>query len=122
FRFFASGRRERGLFFLALVVLFFGGIVAAISVANTTVDIHQNWPVVIVGLGVAFLITFAFERQHERGLLSLAGLMFLSSAVAFLVTLEIIPHDVIDTVADYWPLISAFIGITLIPLALRRSA
>jgi len=122
FRFFASGRRERGLLFLALAVLSLGIVLAIISLSGNSVDVFEWWPLVLTGGAGALFLTWLFERQHERGLLGLAALFLVASGVALTVTLEIIPQDAIDQVGDYFPLLIAFIGLTLIPLALRRSA
>ena len=122
FRFFASGRRERGLLFIALAVLSLGAVLAFISLSGDSFEVIDWWPLVLVGGAGALFLTWLFERQHERGLLGLAALFLLSAGVALTVTLEIIPQDTVDQVADYFPLLIAFIGLTLIPLALRRSA
>ncbi|HLA44474.1 MAG TPA: hypothetical protein VJZ27_13610, partial [Aggregatilineales bacterium] len=120
FRFFASGRRERGLLFLALVTLSLGAVIAVMSIAQ--LDAHDWWPLSLVGVMVALLITFIADQQHERGLLGLGFLILVAAVVALAVTLGVIPQGVIDEAGDYYPLAIAFIGVTLIPLALRRSA
>jgi hypothetical protein len=120
FRFFASNRRERGLLFLALAALSLGGALAIINVGS--LELHEWWPIALVGGAVALLITYLLEPQHDRGLLGLALLVLLSGIVSFTVTLDLIPPEMADTITDFWPLLLAFIGITLIPLALRRSA
>jgi hypothetical protein len=68
------------------------------------------------------ILTFLAEREHERGLLGLAALLLVAAGVALAVTLEAIPQNTVDSIADYFPLVIAFIGVTLIPLTLRRSA
>lgn len=122
FRFFISGRRERGLLFLALVILTLGGVLALFSVAGDHFDPYEWWPLALVGTSAALFMTFVLERQHERGLVGLSILILVAAGVALLVTHEVISPKVTDQVADFWPLAIAFIGITLIPLTLRRSA
>jgi uncharacterized membrane protein len=122
FRFFVSGRRERGLFFLALFTLSLGAVLALMSIAGETFEADHWWPLVFIGSAGALILTFLAEREHERGLLGLAVLLLVAGGVALAVTLEVIPQDAVDTIADYFPLVIAFIGVTLIPLALRRSA
>jgi hypothetical protein len=117
FRFFASGRRERGLFFLALVLLLTGAVLAFMVNVD---DALAWWPLIIVGMGLALIITFVVERQHERGLIGAGLVMIAAAGVALLVTHELVPQELVDILSDYWPLIIAFIGITLIPLAFRR--
>lgn len=119
FRFFASGRRERGLYFLALVLISFG-VVLAVIVNIQDADPAEWWPLVLVGISLSFFATYAFERQHEIGLVGVGLLVMIAAVVALLVTSDVIPQKVIDTVKDYWPLLVAFMGVTLIPLAFRR--
>jgi hypothetical protein len=121
-RFFISGRRERGTFFLALAMLSFGAVLAVLTLADQTFPVLEWWPLSILGLGGAALLTWALERDHERGLLGLALLLFLAGVVGLAVTLQAVPQEVLDSAQDFFPLILAFIGITLIPLALRRSS
>lgn len=120
FRFFASGRRERGLFFLALMALALGGMLALVSLAGETFQPVEWWPLTLIGTAGALLVTFIFEREHERGLLGLAILTLAAGGVALLVTLGTVPQELTDQTAKYFPLAIAFIGITLIPMALRR--
>ncbi len=118
FRFFASGRRERGLYFLALVIVSVGAFLAIL--VNVPQADAQWWPLLLVGISLSFFITYIFERQHESGLIGVGLLVMLAAVIAFLVTLELIPQEFLDTVKDYWPLLVAFFGLTLIPLAFRR--
>ncbi len=122
FRFFASGRQERGLLFLAVSLLSLGGLGAAFSVAPDTFDLAEWYPLALVGVALALFLTYAFERQAERGLLGVGALFLVMASAAFLVTFEVIPQNVLDQIADYWPLLIALLGITLVPVALRRSA
>lgn len=120
FRFFVSGRRERGLLFLALMILSFGGVLAAISVQGQQVDGIELLMFLLVGIAVSLLITYVAERQHDTGLVNLALLILLAASIALLVSQEIISQELMDTAADYFPLVIAFLGVTLVPLALRR--
>lgn len=119
FRFFASGRRERGLYFLALVILSFGMVLAML--VNIPAADAGWWPMVLVGISLSFFVTYIFERQHENGLIAVGLLVMLAAVISFLVTLEVISQDFLDTVQDYWPLLIAFLGVTLIPLAFRQA-
>lgn len=119
FRFFASGRRERGLYFLALVLISFG-VVLAVIVNIPNADASEWWPLVLVGISLSYFLTFIFERQHETGLVGVGLLVMIAAVAALMVTAGVIPQDILDTAKDYWPLLIAFLGVTLIPLAFRR--
>ena len=68
-----------------------------------------------------FSSPFLFERSHQAGLVFPGIILLFTAGVAFLITLEIIDDDAQDIIADYWPLLLAFIGITLLlPSALTR--
>ncbi|MBZ0308258.1 MAG: hypothetical protein K8I82_19495 [Anaerolineae bacterium] len=119
FRFFSSGRRERGLYFLALVLISFG-VVLAVIVNIPDADASEWWPLVLVGISLSYFFTFIFERQHENGLVGVGLLVMIAAVVALMVTVGVIPQEVLDTAGDYWPLLIAFVGVTLIPLAFRQ--
>ena len=119
FRFFTSGRRERGLFFLATVTIVWGSVIALTVLNSGKFEIAEFWPLILAGIGVAFFFTFLFERTHQVGLVFPGIILMFASAVAFTVTLGIIDQSVLDAVADYWPLVVTFIGLTLLPSALQ---
>lgn len=119
FRFFTSGRRERGLFFLAVVTLAWGSLLGLSIVNDERYPLAEFWPLLFAGVGVAFFFTFLFERSHQVGLVFPGMILLFSSGVALLVTQNIINEDIQDVVADFWPLLIAFIGLTLLPAALQ---
>jgi len=71
-------------------------------------------------VGMALFITFLFERSHQIGLVFPGIILLFASGVAFAVSLDVIDQKVLDIVADYWPLVLAFIGLTLFPSAVQR--
>lgn len=120
FRFFTSGRRERGLFFLAVVITTWGGLLALSVVDSENFPLDEFWPLLFAGVGVAFFLTFLFERSHQVGLVFPGVILLFTAGIAFLVTLDIIDAGMRDTISDYWPLLLAFVGITLLPSALQE--
>lgn len=120
FRFFASNRRERGLLFMALVILSLGAVLALMVAGGDKFPPDEWYPLVLVGVSTSFMLTYLAEKRHDRGLINVGLLMLLASALALMVTQAIIPDSILDTTADYFPLVIAFIGVTLVPLALRK--
>lgn len=120
FRFFTSGRRERGLFFLAIITISWGGLLALSVIDDENFPLDEFWPLAFAGVGAAFFMTFLFERSHQAGLVFPGIILLFTAGVAFLVTLDIINDDAQDIIADYWPLLLAFIGLTLLPSALQE--
>lgn len=119
FRFFTSGRRERGLFFLAIVMLTWGALLALSIVDDQNYPITEFWPLLFAGVGVAFFATFLFERSHQVGLVFPGVILLFTSGMAFLVTQNIINDNIQAAVGDYWPLLIAFVGLTILPSALQ---
>lgn len=119
-RFFGSGRRERGLFFIAMVLLTWGSLVGLNLATDGDFSFNRFWPLFISGVGVAFILTFIFERTHQIGLLFPAILMIYSSGIAVLTTQDVINQQMQDAVLNYGALVVAFIGLTLIPTAIRE--
>lgn len=119
FRFFTSGRRERGLFFLAIVILTWGSVLALSIIDDERYPITEFWPLFFAGVGIAFFLTFLFERSHQVGLVFPGVILLFASGVAFLITQNVVGEEVQSVVEDYWPLLIAFIGLTILPSALQ---
>lgn len=119
FRFFTSGRRERGLFFLAVVIISWGIVLAMSIIDNETFPIEEFWPLTIAGVGIAFFMTFLFERNHQTGLVFPGIILLFTTGILFIGTLGIITDAMQDFVRDYWPLALAFLGLTLLPAAFQ---
>ncbi|MBZ0317047.1 MAG: hypothetical protein K8L91_11565 [Anaerolineae bacterium] len=120
FRFFESGRRQRGLFFVGNVLLIWGGVVALNVLREDKFPLDEFWPLTIAGVGAAFFITFLFERNHQAGLVFPGIILMFASGIAFLITLDVIGPDMTDAVKDFWPLIVAVVGLLLFPAAFQK--
>ncbi len=120
FRFFESGRRQRGLFFVGVVLLIWGGVVALNVLRDDKFPLDEFWPLTIAGVGAAFFITFLFERNHQAGLVFPGIILMFASGIAFLVTLDVIGPDLTDGVKDFWPLMVAVVGLLLFPAAFQK--
>lgn len=120
FRFFESGRRDRGLFFIAIVLLLWGVLLAMDNLTNSRFQIKDYWTLLGAGIGFAFIITFLFERTHQVGLIFPGILLIVASAVGVMVTQELIQRSFQEFLVDYMLLIVALIGLSLIPVALQE--
>jgi hypothetical protein len=120
FRFFRSGRRERGLFFIAMTLLVWGFLLALDMSGTTDFSLVQFWPLMVAALGVAFVFTFVFERTHQAGLLFPGILLIFASGIAIAVNEEIISKDLQDFVSDYWMVLLTVLGLLLIPTAMQE--
>jgi hypothetical protein len=120
FRFFRSGRRERGLFFIAATLLVWGFLLALDFSGSTDFSLAQFWPLTIAAVGVAFVFTFLFERTHQAGLLFPGILLIFASGVAIAVNEEFISKNFQEFVGDYWTVLVAVLGLLLVPTALQE--
>lgn len=120
FRFFLSGRRERGLFFIALVMMMWGLVIALDTLSGGNFPLDEYYPLFLGGVGIAFFFTFLFERTHQVGLILPGVTLIFASGVALSVTRDLLSEDFRNLITDYYPLIFTLIGLTLLPVALRR--
>ncbi len=119
-RFLFNGRRERGLFFIAVMILILTGLLGAAS--KNWLDLSQGWPLFIVTPGAAMLLTFIFERSHDRGLL-LPSLMFMvAGGTILLFTMSLLSTSVLSIVALYWPILLLVLALAVLPSAVRDRA
>jgi len=117
------GRRERGLLFFGFWIWLAAGSIALVMLGiEGEPEATEWWPLLLVSLGLALVVTYLFERLHDARLLLLGLTILVVSAVAFLVTQGTIEQELLDDVADYWPLLFSVIGIGLLPLVFRRRA
>lgn len=119
-RFLFNGRRERGLFFIAVMILLLTGLIGA--AAKDWLDLSQFWPLFIIAPGAGMILTFIFERSHDRGLL-LPGLMFIVAGGAILLfTTYFLDPEILSVVALYWPVLLLVLALAVLPSAVRDRA
>jgi len=116
-RFLLNGRRERGLFFIGAVILLWIGLGAASLSGDLAIE--QAWPLAISAIGVGMIITYLFERSHDRGLLMPALIVILFGALILPFTLGMLPPDIMSLVALYWPVVLIILAMALLPRAIR---
>lgn len=122
FRALVFGRRDRGLLFLGLWVwITAGAAVLLVSVVDDEPDAETWWPLLLVALGLTFFVTYLVERAHDARLAVLSVLVLVASVAAFSVTGDYIDQDILNRVADYWPLLLSAAGVGLLPFVFRRT-
>ncbi len=119
-RFWLNTRRERGLFFIGMLLLLWIGFIALGVTGN--VDLGQGWPLTISAIGLAMILTFIFERTHDRGLLLPGLTLIVAGAVALPFTMGILSGTVLTNVAVYWPVLFLLAALTILPRAIRDRA
>ncbi len=117
------GRRERGLLFLGLYIWITAGVIGVIAYGiDLQPDAREWWPALLWSLGLTLLVTFLLERGHDARLVLLAVLATVAGGAAYWVTSGTADAQMLDDVADYWPLLLAVLGVGLLPAAFRRGA
>jgi hypothetical protein len=116
-RFLLNGRRERGLFFVAILILLW--LTMAVLGATGAIDLIQGWPLAISAIGVAMIITFVFERTHDRGLLMPGFMLIVAGALALPFTMRVLSSSLLSNVALYWPILFLLAALAILPRAIR---
>ncbi len=115
-RFWLNMRRERGLFFLGLTICLWAGFVVAALIRGLT--LAHIWPALVIAIGLAALITFLFERTHERTLILPGIALIVAGGVGLALTLSFVPADALNGLPGliiYWPVLPIVLALLLLP-------
>lgn len=125
----SSGRWSRGaLFAAALIALAAGVVIFSIApiqelmpdASFTGIDLTRGYPLLISAVGVAFIVSAILARSVNRNGIAPGIVLLAAGIIGTLITLEIIPGDLLQTIAPLWfvPLVILII-LWLIPLVFR---
>ncbi|GAB4434764.1 MAG: hypothetical protein Kow00120_01290 [Anaerolineae bacterium] len=122
-RFLIYERDAPGLIFLGMVVTLAAAAVAgAWYFLAEAASLPALWPVGLVVVGLALILTLLLSARRDRRLL-LPGLSFITAGVVALpFTLGMVPPALVDLIATYWPLLFALVGLAALLGVLRRRA
>ena len=73
-------------------------------------------------MGLALIVTFVFERTHDRGLLLPGTVLIVAGLVALPFTLGLVTANILPVVAVYWPVVFLLIALALLPRVIRSRA
>lgn len=115
----ASGRQARGALFVALMIVLWGGLTAIFALEPSS-DVARSWPLYVITLGFAALLTFLGDRWRDRRMLAPGIILTAAGLIALGVTMDQLPAGSLDLArqAAPWTLIALALG--LLPLAFRR--
>ncbi|MBI5958890.1 MAG: hypothetical protein HY866_09160 [Chloroflexi bacterium] len=115
------GRRDHGLLFIGLWIGSTAGMLGVLVYGiDTNPDAAEWWPLLVWALSLAVLLTYLFEHTHDARLVLLSILLFVVGGAAFFVNSDRADQEMLDQIADYWPLLLSVIGVGMLPLAFRR--
>jgi hypothetical protein len=119
-RWLTSGRWTSGSLFMALALLFVTGLAAYLTLP-TSPGIARGWPLLLAGLGAAFIGTALLAHPPDRRLM-LPGLLLIAAAgFALTVTLNLLPASVLSVAANLWPVALVLVLLVwLLPVLRRR--
>jgi hypothetical protein len=79
----ASGRWAGGSLFFALLVLA-GGV--GVALVNNSIGLAAGWPLLLVALGIAFVLTGFLTQPTQRRLIFPGVVVIFAGAVAYVLT------------------------------------
>lgn len=119
-RWLTSGRWGSGALFVGLSLALAAGVMVFLGQAGSP-GWGAGWPLLVGAVGAAMLLTATLARPREgRLLLPAIGLM-VASVVGLVVTLGMIPADLLSITAAYWPVPLVVLAVLLIlPVVIRQ--
>ncbi|MBN1680951.1 MAG: hypothetical protein JW966_11740 [Anaerolineae bacterium] len=121
FRGLVFGRYERGLLFVGLWTWITAGMIAVVALGIDDSPLaNEWWPLLLIALSPALLLTVVFERGHDARLILLSAACLVMGLAAYWVTSGQFSDQTLDDIAGYWPLLLSAAGIGLMPLVFRR--
>jgi len=115
----ASGRWSRGAVFGALGILISIGVI--IFLVQTNEMGADGWPLIIVGLGAAILLSALLSQVTQGRLIFTGGALIAAGLVMLAVTTGVIDAGIVDLIRQSWPVVlGAALFLLLLPLVVRR--
>ncbi|MBN2469329.1 MAG: hypothetical protein JXN59_01295 [Anaerolineae bacterium] len=118
----SSGRSAQGMLFLMLAGLATTALTAGFVLTPETLNIVQLWPLYLIILGIAFLLTMLLSRWHDRRLFVPALILIAAGLAALAVTTGRLPADLDRTAQVIWPWLLGGLILGLLPLAVRQAS
>jgi hypothetical protein len=120
FRALVFSRYERGLLFVGFSVWLVTGAILFLAYGlEDQPDAADYWPLSLMALGLALLLTYFVERTHDTRLVLLSIIVLVAGGAALGVSTGSLEQGWLVDAAEYWPLVMTLIGISLLPLVFR---
>lgn len=119
-RWLSSGRWARGTFFFALLLLLIA-ITIAYLIQPASIGLTRGWPLLLIDVGAAFLLTGFIAQPTDRRLLLPTIAFVVAGAAAFAVTMGFVPGTILNVAASLWPLaLLLVVAVFLLPMVFRQ--
>lgn len=119
-RWLTSGRWGSGVLFFGLSLVLAAGVIVFLGQPGA-LGWGTGWPLLVGAVGAAMLLTTILARPRETRLLLPAIVLMVASGVGLVVTLGMIPTDLLSLTAAYWPVPLVVLAVLLIlPVVIRQ--
>jgi hypothetical protein len=115
----ASGRQSRGALFIALMIMLWGGLTAIFALEPSS-DVARGWPLYMITLGFATLLTFLGDRWRDRRMLAPGVILTTAGLIGLAITTGQVSTDLLDLARQAAPWVLIALALGLLPLAFRR--
>jgi hypothetical protein len=116
---FSSARWTTGSFFVGIAMLLMGGTTAYLVLPDG-LDIARGYPLLLIALGTAFVLTDLVTPSNQR--LWLVGLIFAIAGFAgMVITAQLLDAQIIATLSRFWYVALGVVVLLLIVPIFRRS-
>jgi hypothetical protein len=119
-RWLTSGRWGNGVLFIGLSLMLGAGVMVFLGQSGSP-GWGSGWPLLVGAVGAAMLLTAVLSRPGQGRLLLPASVLVAASATGLVVTLGLIPADLLSITAAYWPVPLVVLAVLLIlPVVIRQ--
>lgn len=119
-RWLSSGRWARGSLFFALVLLL-SGVTIIYLFQPSAPGLVKGWPLLLVEVGLAFLLTGVMAQPVDRRLLLPAIALWVAGLAALAVTMGVIDNSLLAAASAWWPVTLLVVALLwLLPLVFRQ--
>jgi len=116
----SSGRWARGALFFALLLLL-SGITIVYLAQPSTLGLPQGWPLLLVAVGGAFLLSGLMAQPVDRRVLLPALAFVIAGFAALAFTTGALSETLAATAASLWPVVAlVLLAIWLLPAVFRQ--
>lgn len=116
----ATRRWGRGYLFFALLIVLVAGILI-FSVQPGGLSLVRGWPLLVIALGLAVILSGLLSRPVYRRLLQPGMILVIVGLLGLIVTSNVLPQRLLTTAATWAPVVAVIVAVLwLLPLVFRR--
>jgi len=109
----ATDKRRRGAIFPGVLMILLGFIFLADEMMWLPWGFSKDWPLFILAVGTAFIVSFLFQRE-KKGLLIPGAILLGLGAIFMAAEYRYIRWSKVEDVLEWWPIILLLLGVYLL--------